>query len=335
MSQFISLPPEVNNEFVKSLDDEALYAFCRTSRDADYLCSLPAVWDAGRPSVLASLNFLRDEYTDWIDFYENVRKDYIYVVEIISTSRNLAGDNRVNIKISYDIQSAFNIVFGALHIDDNNRRMMIARYTDYIGTNLFIYLKPETVQITIGLAHKNIYSYKAGQAYGYTLYQITRQNIVRSIPNIEFLPVLDSTLEVAFLSEGMLLSKFNDNIYYGDVTTKYLTYGITNKYKSLHLSDNNVLFSNLTTGAYVGRIASYSEMSGLLVLVPGVDIDGSDEYNVVVLPYEVNNINSTKYINYAQTSEDMATFLKEHGTFYELNKLRQVVNALKNNELRL
>jgi hypothetical protein len=71
---------DMNNEIMARLDDESLYRLCQTNKQMSKFCLSNNIWTLRANSPLAPLYIVRDQYKNWMDFYANVRKDYLYYV---------------------------------------------------------------------------------------------------------------------------------------------------------------------------------------------------------------------------------------------------------------
>jgi hypothetical protein len=69
---------DMNNEIISRLDDESLYRLCQTNKQMAKTCLSNNIWTMRANSPLAPLYIVRDQYKNLMDFYANVRKDYLY-----------------------------------------------------------------------------------------------------------------------------------------------------------------------------------------------------------------------------------------------------------------
>ena len=325
MAHLTLMPADMNNEIVALLSDNDLYNLFRTSRDMAYLCSLPAVWNINRSSELIPLYFLRNDYQNWIDFYLNVRKDYIYVV-----TKQRTDDTETMIKMAYDIKTAFSYILNLLQFHSEDRQQMLQHYAFYMTENISGALSSGTKQITISIARKNKL-YTATMPYEYVLYEITKINTTRMIPDVASFPHLDSSLQTVFASPSNRIAFLPDEtIYYGDINTAYLRHVVDQRYEILNLFDNIRFYfqpgPNLYRAAVV-YIQDYQPVTWILVLISDKFIDGSDEFRLVALRNANNNL------NLEGGSVKVGIYLKQHGRFYKLQDLTKIIKMIKNSSL--
>ena len=322
MSRFINLPPEVNNEFIKSLDDESLYRLCHTSRDTQYLCSLPAVWDPDRPSALAPLYMLHNEYNNnWMDFYKNVRKDYVYVVNYVSRGH-------ASLFVASTIKDAIILMLTRLNIlpDDRNRRQLLnANYLEYLQQDLSSYLIPPLINIVIGIARRHT-QYEMPYPYRSILYMVTSPSINALVPNLELFPTLDPANNMAIISDGHGNDK-EQRVIYTSLNNEMIEYAALNSYQTISLANRITSLQLSKHGFYVGRFYYYHKKrpSDIMVLISDKYIDGSDIYRVVILSSIIDAMVTTSYIlTRILTIEDfhaIIQYLKKYGTFYRIEDI--------------
>jgi hypothetical protein len=87
----------MNDEIIKHLDDESLFRQCQTDEQTAKICLSESIWTLRANSPLAPLFMVRDQYKNWLDFYTNVRKDYLYGVY----THNVPGGMFANIKVAF------------------------------------------------------------------------------------------------------------------------------------------------------------------------------------------------------------------------------------------
>jgi len=80
--QFPLSVQDMNDEIIAKLDDESLYQLCQTNKRMAKTCLSKNIWIIRANSPLASLYIVRNQYKNWMDFYANIRKDYLYCVII-------------------------------------------------------------------------------------------------------------------------------------------------------------------------------------------------------------------------------------------------------------
>ena len=193
---------DMNMEVIGYLDDDALYNLCKTSTNSQLLCASPAVWSPQRPSELAPLNFLRPLYRDWIDFYENVRNDYVYV--IVDTM------DRYTIRTVYlvdNMRSAAEHILAALGIKGSSEQL---------NYDLSQYVKAGRAY-EIGFARKKV-EYDILQPYDYMLYQVRHGAVGAHMPSFLSWPSLRSTQPLMLAKKSLGLFSRNktipDELYY-------------------------------------------------------------------------------------------------------------------------
>jgi len=92
---------DMNNEIISRLDDESLYQLCQTNRQMARTCLSNNIWTLRANSPLAPLYIVRDQYKNWMDFYANVRKDYLYYVGVRKDYSYRAGEHGIHTDIKF------------------------------------------------------------------------------------------------------------------------------------------------------------------------------------------------------------------------------------------
>ena len=326
MSYFDVVSPEVNNEIIASLDDESLYRLCYTSSDMYDVCSLPAVWNIDRSSPLIPLYLLRNKYQNWLDFYENVLDDYVYVLLVVH------GTNTIAVRIFSDIKEAFvellsRIKYELGYITRDWRKQLLNDYPTYVNQDLSQYLDNTTTrQLAIGLARKNTV-HKQTMPYDYLLYKAEYPNINITAANLLAFPNLHPIDNTAIAYKN--IDKLNTDIYYGDVNDEFLAYITLHKYSMFKVSDDELVLNLVPIhNIYYGLLFDMDDMlSAIIVLTSDILIDGSNKYRIVTLPFYTDTNYTTNYLRNEDDSYKVAAFLKRYGTFYELEDLSGVIES--------
>lgn len=309
----LSFPLEVddmNMEVISYLDDDALYNLCKSSKNSKRLCSNPAVWSAQRPSQLAPLNFLLPFYSDWMEFYENVRNDYVYVT-VHKDSQDFY------IEVHAIITDAFHLVLRKLRTFQISNDLTTIEQLYY--SNISQYLKPSE-SYEIGLARKN-YIYTQGVFYDHLLYKVDSRatSVVNSL--VSYPELLSPTmLIIGKQSSGMLISTVVDNdVYYCDYTDDNLMVIETKAYNALLIRTGDRKSADFfrLRGQRIFRCVLSSikkiKYSGLFLVPPGL-IDNYSTFMLVVMPVGVE-------ISRAASAVDVLRMLEEYGTFYRAQDL--------------
>lgn len=208
-----------------------------------------------------------------MDFYENVRNDYVYVIDDTSHNKKLRG-----LDITNDIKSATKYILSALRLNGA---------INLIEQDLSQYVKANECY-EIGLARKNV-------TYDYMLYQVRSGTVGLQLQSFLSLPLLNS-------SEVLMLAKkkrgFLSRVELDGDTFYYCNYNNSNLKAMEELGYNILTIGNapIKNVSFL-RIQDYSifEMTRPLdiqvlkinvYLVSDRIIDGTDNFLVATLPAE-------------------------------------------------
>lgn len=317
----LSFPLPVNDmniEVIGYLNDDALYNLCKTSTNSLLLCASSDVWSPNRPSELAPLNFLRPLYKDWIDFYENVRNDYVYV--IVDT---IDRDRLRTVYLVDNIRTAAEQVIAKLGIKAS---------IEQLNNDLSQYVKAGR-SYEIGFARKNI-EYNNSWPYDYMLYQVGHGAPGAHMPAFLSWPSLRSTapLMLAKRSRGIItIIRDEDKLYYSNYTNDNLNIVEEQGYNRLLIGGilgekiecERVLDYPIFKRNYIG---TFLKLKIDLFLVPDRVIDGTNKFFVVTVPTTMSPVPDERNV----ATEEMALEkLKRYGTFYKSQDLFFVLAALK------
>lgn len=308
---------DANMEIISYLDDDALYNLCKTNKSSERLCESTMAWSANRPSQLAPLNFLQSLYRNWIDFYENVRNDYIYVVVADVTIRYHRNPNIVRPNITFypvtSIKSAFALIKTFPTI------MQVA------GTIFATYYN----KFEIGLARKNkLYDLKA---YDFLLFELTDNTEFGDYYNW---PVLNLGHPIVLAQKNIkqLSTEIPTNLYC-DFTDVDLHRIMLSNYSTIHIRYNDIMITfseRLDTSIYLGLFGIKSTFH--MFVIPDYLIDGTNKILIVTLPTDIS-IYSTKFNDFYRQltrmsrNEIYAEYFKMYGTFYKLQDLFDLIAA--------
>lgn len=310
---------DMNMEVIGYLDDDALYNLCKTSTNSELLCYFPDVWSPNRPSQLAPLNFLRPLYKNWIDFYENVRNDYVYVI-VDTMDRN-------TIRTVYLVD---NIRSAAEHV---LAKIGIKGSVEQLNYDLSQYVKTGR-SYEIGFARKNV-EYDSIRPYDYMLYQVGHGAIGAHMPSFLSWPSLRSTqpLMLAKKSRGLFSRNKakDDELYYCNYNGDNLN--IIEEKGYIRLRIGNIPVEKIECERVLDypifkfdETVTFRKLKIDVFLVPDRVIDGTNNFFVVTVPSTTSLSPNTGSVD---TEEMALETLKRHGTFYKSQELFVVLAALK------
>ena len=309
---------DMNMEIISYLDDDSLYNLCKTSTYSQLLCESPDVWSVNRPSELAPLNFLRPLYKNWIDFYENVRNDYVYVIV----------DKMVRNTI-HAVYLVDNIRLAAEHVLS---KIGIKGSVEQLNYDLSQYVKTGR-SYEIGFARKNV-QYDSLRPYDYMLYQVGHRDIGSHMPSFLLCPSLSSTqpLMLAKKSRGLFSRNIAkaDELYYCNYNGDNLS--IIEEKGYIRLRIGNIPVEKIECERVLDypifkfdETAIFRKLKIDVFIVPDRVIDGTDNFFVVTVPRPTSP--NTK----AMTLET----LKRDGTFYKSEDLFVLLDALNKRDRKL
>ena len=347
---------DANLEIATRLDDEALYELCFVNKSFVATCTSPSIWNTRSSSPLAPLFFLKDNYKNWMDFYANVKQDWLYVVVQLTDTNKLLGVNAfidAGKAFEYLIEDA---IFATYRL---TLETYLDKWSEQLGYQVTLDMLSKVVDImeyvddrrstTIFMAHKRR-TYSSDNYGDYILYSINPANklINTDILNypllqqgsfmVVYYPITQLKEELDEVDEVDAKERFKERpsevaseetltFYYDDVNTLTLRKLHMLKYKAKMLIPITFTFRRWEYGFYLGNFEE-----SVVILIDDRVIDGSNDYRIVLIPTSKHYKGELLYkrllyprINFDDT-QSLIDFFKNEGTFYDLKDLHKVVD---------
>jgi hypothetical protein len=305
---------DMNNEIISLLDDESLYQLCQTNKQMAKTCLSNNIWTLRANSPLAPLYIVRDQYKNWMDFYANVRKDYLYGTG--------SGDVYTDIKMAFAellhrIRSPYITIKPTL-----DQLVLAAANTDHTHKH-----KP----VSIRLIRKGVI-YDRNNPGEHILYSVGMDNNFLN-PNILMYPDL---VDVPIM---ILVSDDGKRLMFVDVNGRALTESIfmPGIRKNFYLSFNNRITEALSMGSFgwrIGRVRGPEAelekgaiVNGATLNIEGID---KDKYHLVLLPHEVDyqgtafkfdSLSDRPNVDTPEGINNLRWYIDTFGTFFRLENI--------------
>lgn len=303
---------DMNNEIIARLDDESLYQLCQTNKQMARTCLSDNIWALRANSPLAPLFIVRDQYKNWMDFYANVRKDYLYYVNVgAGIGRGLVFTN---------IITAFRRMFAITTPSNDPYKMTLEELRSLVFNT-----KHRSVSIFITLARKDTV-YDQGNVGEYMLYKIGKGDdeflnpTILEYPNLVDIPVM---ILVSNSEDGPKI-RFVDFSEQALAESRFIT-GIEDTFY--------ILFGNVNIPMlFIGSVGWIFLRKNFIVNGASFDIEGisPDKYYIVSLPaqkvyqgitFNFKELFKTAYYGRREKIDNLRWYITTFGTFYDLEDI--------------
>lgn len=315
---------DMNNEIIARLDDDSLYQLCQTNKQMARTCLSDNIWALRANSPLAPLFIVRNQYKNWMDFYANVRKDYLYYVTITG-----------NENMIYSYAAVFTSIRAALRtLFDNmnhNHASKIRQLT--VEQLVAIPLALDDKHGTITLIRKRTNFKGVGGIHGPLLYSIGMNNFldtgILTYPDLVDVPVL----RISWGTNQMGNSRISF-VNFNEQNLK-MAMSLPGR-KSFELAFNNVQTALFSIGSMGWRM--YKDKTTWLVIINGAVLDieeiDKDKYYVASVPQKVDYQGTTIRFtdltrrNYSDTPDginNLRWYLDSYGIFYNIEDMQYLL----------
>lgn len=315
---------DMNNEIIARLDVDSLYQLCQTNKQMMRTCLSNNIWTLRANSPIALLYIVRNQYKNWLDFYEFVLFDYLYCVTVTFPDNKNSFYSPPTVFTS--IRAALRRLFNNMNSPSHNVRKLPLE--QLMASPTFDAGKYGTIT----LIRKNVDFKGARGIHGHLLYSVGAGNIVDTgilaYPDLVNIPVL----RISWGTE-----ETRNLIKYIDFSGHQLAEAMLLPGKKIfELSFNDMNMILVPIGPLGWEIPQ--SRTTWLVIVNGsvLDVEGMDKdtYYLAIVPHKVDyqgttvrftDLRSRHYNNTPDGINNLRWYITTYGTFYKIDDIQSLL----------